>query len=187
VTGKPPQEAGPPPKAAPGEGSAAGYRTHRQPGAAIPGHRAGRPPAWRPEHDYSPRGPAQLPAWYFELHGQPVPDDAPRTPPPAGFAALMDRRAARPDPDAAGDTGSASAGQDDPSTAAPPPPARPAPPNRRRPAERRPDEPATLAPPRREPCQSPAAAAAPEWCGTCGYQIRPVAARGHQITCLGQA
>jgi hypothetical protein len=80
-----------------GRGAVVGHRLHREPGEPIAGHHADRPaggsPAWRPDHDYTHRGnPAQLPAWYFQLHRMPVPDDAPRTPPPARFAALMARR-----------------------------------------------------------------------------------------------
>jgi hypothetical protein len=154
----------------------------------MPGHHADRPadgpPAWRPDHDYAHRDGGQLPAWYFELQGQPVPDDAPRTPPPRGFADLMARRRAASlaagmvggegwDPlgraeldgdDVPGPQRKAAAGQQDPQASRP--------------------EPGPAAP--RKPRGSPAAEPAPEWCGTCGYQVRPVPARGHKITCLGQ-
>lgn len=49
-------------------------------------------------HDYTHCGPPPLPAWFYVLQGQPVPDDAPRTRPPTGFAELMaKRRGGNPD------------------------------------------------------------------------------------------
>ena len=102
----------PPPSSPSGDGHGkAGYRPHRQRGEAVAGHHADRPGdarsgptqaslAWAAggSHDYTHRGVAPLPAWYYVLHGLPVPDDAPRTQPPPGFAALMAKlRSASPD------------------------------------------------------------------------------------------
>ena len=128
VTRKQPQ-----PEPPPDNGHAkAGQRPHREPGAAVTGHHADRPGdprsgpnqaglAWAAGggHDYTHRGPPPLPAWFYVLQGQPVPDDAPRTPPPTGFAELMaKRRGARPDGDsdqaaAAGQPGAGQADRDD--------------------------------------------------------------------------
>jgi hypothetical protein len=139
VTRQPPQ---PPPKPPAGQGRAkAGYRGHRERGEAIAGHHADRPGdarsgpsqaglAWAAggSHDYTHRGPAPLPAWYYVLHGQPVPDDAPRTPPPRGFAALIaKRRAAQADGDSdqAAAAGQPGTGQADRGDATAPGPADP--------------------------------------------------------------
>src|SRR5260370_28483545 len=134
-----------------------GSGPHREPGAAVTGNHADRPGdprsgpsqaglAWAAggRHDYTHRGLPPLPAWYYLLHGQPVPDDAPRTQPPSGFAALMaKRRGDSPDSDSgltvpAGPPGTAQAGPDDatapaPAPAATEPPRGPAIPRQRRP------------------------------------------------------
>ena len=104
----------PQPEPPSGDGHAkAGQRPHREPGAAVTGHHADRPGdqrsgpnqaglAWAASggHDYTHRGPPPLPAWFYVLQGQPVPDDAPRTQPPPGFAELMaKRRSDSPDSD----------------------------------------------------------------------------------------
>ena len=104
----------PQPEPPPDNGHAkAGQRPHREPGAAVTGHHADRPGdprsgpnqaglAWAASsgHDYTHCGPPPLPAWFYVLQGQPVPDDAPRTRPPTGFAELMaKRRGGNPDSD----------------------------------------------------------------------------------------
>jgi hypothetical protein len=137
VTRKQPQP-GPPA----GDGHAkAGQRPHREPGAAVAGHHADRPGdprsgpsqaglAWAAGggHDYTHRGAAHLPAWFYVLQGQPVPADAPRTRPPPGFAALMaKRRSESPDGDSdqAAAAGQPDAGQADRDDATAPGPAEP--------------------------------------------------------------
>lgn len=109
MTRQPPQ---PPPDSPSGGGHGkAGYRPRLQRGEAVAGHhadrsgdarsgssQAGRAWAAGGSHDYTHRGVAPLPARYYVLHGLPVPDDAPRTQPPPGFAALLaKRRNASPD------------------------------------------------------------------------------------------
>jgi hypothetical protein len=184
----------------------AGQRPHREPGAAITGHHADRPGdprsgpsqpglAWAAGggHDYTHRGPAPLPAWFYVLQGQPVPGDAARTPPPPGFAALMaKRRGESPDSDSdqpapAERPGTGQAGPDDATAPAAAPPAtepapEPAVPRRRRP---RPARPATASTPGPVPSAEPAPPPAPEaqWCSKCGYRHD---APGHKMTCLGQ-
>jgi hypothetical protein len=202
VTRVPP---GPSPQPPSGDSNAkAGHRPHREPGEAIAGHHADRPGdarsgpsqaglAWAAggSHDYTHRGPAPLPAWYYVLLGKPVPDDAPRTPPPPGFGALLaKRRGASPDSAsgqmvAAGRPGTGQAIPDD--TTAPAPPAAEAAPEPARRRQRRP-RPARPAPastpgpaPPAEPTPPPAATA--QWCGKCGYRTD---APGHKMTCLGQ-
>lgn len=122
----------PPPNPPSGNSRAkAGYRPHRERGEAVAGHHADRPGDARSgpsqagltwaggdRHDYTYRGLPPLPAWYYVLHGEPVPDDAPRTSPPPGFAALMAKRRG-PGPDgesaqttATGQPGTGQAGPD---------------------------------------------------------------------------
>ena len=108
VTRKQPQ-----PEPPSGDGHAkAGQRPHREPGAAVTGHHADRPgdqrsgrtrPAGlncqRPPRLHPPR-PTAAAGRFHVLQGQPVPDDAPRTQPPPGFAELMaKRRSDSPDSD----------------------------------------------------------------------------------------
>jgi hypothetical protein len=188
----------PPPGRPPDEGHPkAGQRPHREPGAAVTGHHADRPgdPRSGPSqaglaraaggsHDYTHRGVPPLPAWFYVLQGQPVPDDAPRTQPPPGFAALMAKRSGD-SPDSTGDEvvpaerpgGGPPSPADATAPAAPPPSAaEPAVPRRRRP---RPARPATARPPEASPRPEPEA----QWCGRCGYRTD---APGHKMTCLGQ-
>jgi hypothetical protein len=205
VTRQPPQ---PPPNPPSGNSRAkAGYRPHRERGEAVAGHHADRPGDARSGpsqagltwaagdgHDYTYRGLPPLPAWYYVLHGEPVPDDAPRTPPPAGFAELMAKRSdAGPDSDSdqtvrpGQQPGTGPAGPGGPAAASPAAlePARPATGparrQRRRPRAARPATASAAQP--GPPAEPPPPAPEAQWCGKCGYRTD---APGHKMTCLGQ-
>jgi hypothetical protein len=121
--------------------------------------------------DYTVRGLPQLPAWFFQLHGQPVPDDAPDLAPPKGFAALMARRqqaaltAEFADVEPPGLPGGVDQVRADPATAAGTAP-----------------DPVV----KTEALPGPAVADGPvRYCKRCGYVKSPVPGRGHILTCLG--
>ena len=128
-------------------------------------------------HDYTQRGLPQLPAWFFQLHGKEVPDDAPDLPPPPGFADLMARR------QAADTTAEAAAAEVAPGDvpALEPPALLPASPE---PATADGTAPAPLV--KTEILPGPAVADGPvRYCRRCGYVKSPVPAPGHVLQCLG--